>query len=56
MTHHSDSDAEKWQKLEAYLAHWPYSPYTDLEYRALATTIREIRTGKPVSDASFRGD
>lgn len=34
--------SEKWELLMSYMAHWPYSPYTDLEYRELVKVIRSI--------------
>lgn len=39
----ADTAEEKWDALMEYMAHWPYSPYTDLEYKELARVIRSLR-------------
>lgn len=41
-----EADGRKWRRLMDYMKHWPYSPYYDIEQRALLQTIREIREGK----------
>lgn len=39
----ADTAEEKWNALMGYMAHWPYSPYTDLEYRELALVVDSLR-------------
>lgn len=40
-------DAARWRTLAAYMERWPYSPYTDLEYRALRDRLAIISKSAP---------
>lgn len=35
-------DAARWRSLASYMERWPYSPYTDIEHRALVEAISGI--------------